>query len=442
VSSDPLKALEEFLAAPEQVLKDEKELNKAKLRKEKDRARKARERASKLKETPSAEDLLADLIRVAEDPETNPWWKTRTISRKRYELWGHYPIEHVEKRFGQFNHALEVAGLRDQPGTRLWKAKRAKESRAEHAARYLERYAAPYVADPRRLSIGKGSYKLISLSDTHGLLMDPFVFAAAVAAAKDVGADGFLLNGDIIDGNQLSTKHPKPPGYTPALQDELDHQWWMHKLIREELGPDIDLFNTNGNHDLMDRLGMYLTQVAPSLADLRSLKVDRLLGLDEFDVKLFHGGSFVSPEGTEDAHTGFLLFGFYRVHHGWLMDAEKELAAAGRSGQSGHLHRAKLAYGTTEATEGMSWMTTPMGCRHEAGRWYLKGTTAGWTRGFGYAELFPDGAVHQYPCVVSVGADGRERVSCEGFTYTRPDDMADPSPVELWINEGRDDHVR
>ena len=439
----PEDLLNEFLAAPEQVLKNEGELKKARIRKALDEAREARLRAEKSDKIPTMEDLLADLNRVAEDKDTNPFWKFRTLSRKRYNLFGKYPIIFVEREFGQFNHALEVAGLRDQKGTRLWKKKRAEASRNEHTRRYMERHVAPYVNNPRKQNIEGRSYRLISISDAHGLLMCPFTWAAALQAAEDVRADGFLLNGDIIDGLAVSPRHPKPPYYTPELQLELDHQWWMHKILRERF-PTIDIWNTNGNHDLLDRLGAYITQVSRPIAGLRTMRVDKLLGLDQFDVKLFHGGSFLSPEGQEDAHTGALLFGFYRVHHGFLVGqnpALAELRDAGRSGQSGHVHRAALAFGTTEVTEGKSWMCTPMSCRHEAGRWYIKGTTSGWTRGFGYAELFPDGTVHQYPCVVHKNGDGVERITCEGFTYERPEWMHDHSCTELWINEGRQDHL-
>jgi hypothetical protein len=119
-------------------------------------------------------------------------------------------------------------------------------------------------------------------------------------------------------------------------------------------------------------------------------------------VTLAQGGSLVSPEGTEQDRPGLML-GDYRIHHGTKLGqspAMAELKAAGRSGQSGHVHRASMAYGTTEADEGLSWMSTPMGCTDEAGRAYMKGTTTGWQRGFGIAYLHADGGVNQHPLVL------------------------------------------
>jgi hypothetical protein len=78
-----------------------------------------------------------------------------------------------------------------------------------------------------------------------------------------------------------------------------------------------------------------------------------------------------------------------------------------------------------------------MGARHELGRSYMKGTNTGWTRGIGVARLFPDGTVHQYPAIVTVGRDGRERMTVEGITYFRPDDMEDPAPAGQWLAQQR-----
>lgn len=434
------KVVDELLAAPDTTAKNDTELRKYHDRKARDDARRARERAGKRKTRPTVEDMLADLVRVAEDEDTNPWHEFRSISRRRYELYGWYPVEFIDEEFGQFNHALEVAGLRDQPGTRLWRANRAQQSRRNHARRYVERYVAPYFVDPTGLDFNDdGSYTMVSISDTHSQHMDPFVWLCYLSALRDLRPDCALLNGDTLEGTDIS-RHPKIPGWTEPLQSELDFKREMFRQVREDAGFAGDLIDTGGNHDTADRLTMYVTQVAKGLAGLRCLRVDELLGLGDYNVQLFHGGTIMSPEGTEDDKPGLLLFGFYRVHHGTLLGqhpAAAELKAAGRSGQSGHVHRASLAFGTNEATEGMSWMSTPAGCRHEAARGYMKGSTTGWQRGIGFARLFPNGTVHQYPCIVQRGTDGRERLTIEGITYTRPDDLKDPPTTGQWLADYR-----
>ncbi len=422
-----------LLAAPTETLSPS-ERAKYYQRKAREEAEAKRVRASKSKERPSIEDMLADLVRVAEDEETNPFWQHRSVSRRRYELFGHYPVAWIDAQFGQFSHALEVAGLRDQPGTTLWRATRARESKRQHAARYVERYVQPYVAKARKAaSLGEHGYLLLSISDTHSQFLDPFVWLSFLASIRDLKPDGVLFNGDILDMPEIS-RHPKVPGWTTPLQDELDFKREMFRQVRKIAGHKGDLFDTAGNHDT-DRLAMYLTQVSQALSGLRDLRIDKLMGLDEFGVQLFHGGTIASPRGTEDAKPGFLMFDAYRIHHGsrlGLNPAADELRSAGRSGQSGHVHRAGIAFGTTETTEGMSWMSTPMGCRHEAGRSYVKGVNTGWQRGFGLCRIFPDGSVHQYPVVV-VGKP--ERISVEGFTYTRPAELTDPEPTGVWLKD-------
>lgn len=433
------KEVDELLAAPDTTAKNKVETLKYHQRKAREQAIQEQNLASKSKVAPTVEDMLADIVRVADDEETNPQAAFRTISRKRYILYGYYPIATIDQEFGQFSHALEVAGLRDQPGTRMWRANRAKQSRGEHTKRYLERYVAPYVCDPKSLKFNDdGSYLLLSISDTHAQFLDPFVWFAYLSALQDLRPDGTLWNGDTLEGAEIST-HDKIPGWTEPLQSELDFHYEMARQVREDAGYGGDFFCTGGNHGI-DRVARYLTQVAKGLSSLRCLRIDELLGLGKFDIQLFQGGTISSPIGEEDAKAGFLMFDFYRVHHGTRLGvnpAASELQAANRSGQSGHVHRAQVCYGTNEANEALSWMSTPMGCRDEAGRAYMKGSTTGWQRGLGVARLFPDGTVHQYPAVVTKGRDGQERITIEGITYFRPDDMGDPPTTGQWLAEQR-----
>ncbi len=429
-STDGAKLADSLLAAPEALLNSKQEKKKALERKARELAKKQQNEAGKRKSKPTMEDLLKDITRVADDEVTNPvWHEFRSISRRRYELFGHYPVRFVDRMFGTFAHAKEVAGLADEEGTRLWRSSRAHQSRTEHANRLYERYLQPYVVNQQKFRDLKQPYLLLSISDTHARWMCPFVFRSFLLAIRDLKPDGVLLNGDIIDGGEIS-RHPQIRGRTVKLKDELVHQKHMYRLIRQVHKG--DLFSTAGNHDLADRLPRYLAQVDQVVSEIDNRRVDQLMGLDEFDVKLFHGGSVKSPIGTEGAKSGFLLFGFYRIHHGSKLGqipSMEELKAAGRSGQSGHVHRSSLVFGSTEANGNLSWMSTPMGARDEHGH-YNPGPHTGWQRGFGVAWLFPDGHVHQYPVVVQ----GKpERVIVEGHIYERGRDCADPDLNTDWL---------
>ncbi len=157
------------------------------------------------------------------------------------------------------------------------------------------------------------------------------------------------------------------------------------------------------------------------------------MSLDRYNVELAQGGTIASPKGTENDAPGRLLFGCYRVHHGTKLGAcpaVDELRAAGRSGQSGHVHRASVAYGANEANKGLSWLCTPMGCTERAGRSYVKALSAGWQRGFGVAFIGPHGRVHHYPVVTD---DGFAVV--EGSVYEAPKGLDEMDPSKLWLPE-------
>lgn len=424
------KRVDELLAAPDVTAKNEAELKKYRARKSHERARAAQQRQRKSKKRPTIEDMLADLVRVAEDENVNLWHETRTLGRKLYERHGDFLIEQVLEQFGQFNHALEVAGLRDQEGTRLKHAARAIASRKEHAVRYVERYVHPYVAKQADYRELHQPYLLLSISDTHATFLDPFTWHCFLSAIRDLKPDGVLLNGDVYDLNEIS-RHPKVPGQSVEMQIELDFGREMCRQIRA-MGFKGDLWMNGGNHDL-DRLAMYLTQVAPALSGLRTLRMDELLGLEEHNVKLMMGGTIASPVEQEHDEQGFLMFGFYRPHHGTKLGqspALAELRASGRSGQSGHVHRADMAYGCTEKDKGLSHMCTPMGCTERVGRNYIKSPNKAWQKGFGVCWLYPDEDVHQYPVLTD-----RDRCTVEGHIYTRTPNLPDPDPLTLWLPE-------
>lgn len=428
---EPKKLLASFLAAPESVRQSATERLKLFSRKAKLFAEEEQLRASKSKEHPSTEDLLADLIRVAEDKDVNPLWKFRTLSRKRYRLFGHYPIEFIDEEFGQFEHAKQIAGLEDKEGTRLRKAVITQHSKALHASRYLERYVMPFVLKDTDVDRTiNGVLLILSISDTHSTFLDPFTWHVFLSVARDLKPDIIVFNGDILDGSEIH-KYPKIPGWTIPLQLEFDFAREMFVQTRK-VSPAAEIWWNGGNHGI-DRLASYITQVAPAFSKLRSMRFDQLAGVADLGIKLAMGGTIASPMEQENDSPGILINGFYRIHHGTFLGeipALKELHAANRSGQSGHVHRASLVFGTNEASRTLSWMSTPMGCSHLAGRAYMKGVTTGWQRGFGLAFLYPNGKVHQYPIICE------DDICCvEGYIYKKPSNLPTPDPSTLWLSD-------
>jgi len=419
MTEEPKPGLDDFLSAPDNVRNNEDEKQKLILRKAKLAAEEQRLRNSKSDEPPSREDLLADLVRVANDPSTNPvGFRFSTISRKRYRQFGNWYIEEIDKLFGQFNHALEQAGLRETSGSRMKKAATTARSRCEHAARYQERYFHQHLWDGVDLEL-TGTEIILSISDTHATFLSPFVWHCFLRACIKYQPDYIVLNGDILEGSDIS-RHPKIPGWSCSLQVEFDFAREMFRQIRQ-VAPDAEIIWTAGNHGL-DRLAAYLSQVAPALACLDNLRFDKLAGVDEYGVKLAQGGSIASPKGTENDLPGILIHN-YLLHHGTLLGQTphlSELRKALRSGQSGHVHRAGVSFMSHEGAS-ISWMSTPMGCTPTAGRAYMKGRHTGWQMGFGMAFLHPGGRVHQFPVICDEGVAMFEGTVIEDPGFPEPD---------------------
>lgn len=376
---------EKFLAAPQEVVANPREAAKLVARKAQDEARRAREDAEKSRTRPSIEDILGDVVRVAEDERTNPFHKFRSISRRRYELYGHYPIEFVLEH-GRFEHVKQMAGLVPARGDLQLLTARTERSRGAHAGRYVQRWLSPHVDKFPELSRqASGSRLALAIGDTHSLFMDPATWLSALAFAEDAQPDAVLWVGDHVDGSEIS-RHPKIPGFTTPLQTELDCQRAMMREMRS-VCPRARFVLVPDNH-FWDRMVSYLTQVAPALANLRDLRIDKLMDLEGLEVELAPSGSFLAP--GENRRPALRLWNRMLVTHGTKLGphpAHLELRAWGESGLSGHVHRHQLAMGDTFATRDEQWMCLPGGICDHGARHYVKGPNPAWSRGWGIAEV-------------------------------------------------------
>lgn len=384
----PEEKVEQFLSAPEEVVADPREAAKLKDRKERDRARKARERAVKRKGKPSLEDILSDVVRVAEDEEHNPYHEFRSISQRRYEIYGEWPIEYV-KEYGRFETVKQMAELSDSVGDRMLVNARSAKTLREHDSRYIRRYIQPHINKFPELQRATAKAKMgVFISDTHSLFMDPFYWESFLAFCEDAQPDMIGMAADHIDGSEIST-HPHVPGFTMPLQTELTMQKMMVKEMRERLGYDVRIVLVGDNH-WFDRMTRYLTQVARALAGLDSLRIDKLMGLDELEVELAMGGSFVSPEGQEDKRPFIRLWDRFNMTHGTALGkfpANGELMSWGTSGVSGHVHRDQIVRGNVASLRDEQWMCLGSGVIDEVAKYYVKGAGPSWSRAWGVIEM-------------------------------------------------------
>ena len=372
-----------FLSAPEDIIDNPRELAKALDRKARDAARLQRERASKRKGVPTLEDILSDVVRVAEDEDTNPQAEFRSISKRRYELYGHYPIEYVLEH-GTFAHVLQMAGLAQTPTTGRMLKSRTETSLKAHDRRYYTRYIAPHSNKfPELRRATQKAQQVVFISDTHSFFADPFTWNAFLGFITDSQPEIICFGGDLIDGSMIST-HPKPPGFGAPLQLELDLFVAQAKEVREAC-PNARLIHIASNH-WTDRMVRHLTQVDPVLSGLRSMRFDQLVPYDEIGMECHMGGSFLAPEGQEEGEGSVRLWDNLLVlTHGTRVGkypAEAELNVWGTNGVSGHVHRGQIMKGSTNATRHLTWACSPAGVADACAKYYVKSPGPAWQRGF------------------------------------------------------------
>lgn len=393
-------------------------------------AREMRLASSKRKTDPSPEDLLSDLIRVAEH-ELNPYRKVRAVSVQRYDLLGFYPRIHWQRAFGTFAEFKRRAGLLPRRGTRQAQHAITRSLYRDDAERYIQSQFAPYYSSRREKFYrdARGTKLIATISDTHATHLDPVVWSIFLEVIADLEPDLVLWNGDILDLAVLS-RFAKIPGCVPRAQVELDQVRAKFRTVREIL-PDASQLWVAGNHDL-GRWSMWLATVGEAISDLRSLKWDELTGVRDFGVDLAFGGRWVSPAGQESDEPRQILFDAALATHGTKTGkhpAAKELETWGMSGMSGHVHRADLAWASQWSRRSQTWMVTPMGCTIDAGRAYVA-DYAGWNQGFGLTWI-NRGRVRHQPVIVDDGWTEVCGVTYDAKAY-KPHD-----PMTAWLAEGK-----
>jgi len=168
--------------------------------------------------------------------------------------------------------------------------------------------------------------KYLIANDFHGIFRDKKTCKMLFNFIKREKPDSIILNGDIVDFYSIS-KFDKDPSRKEDLQYELDDTYNLLVDIRNA-APQAAVRYTEGNHEA--RLTKYLWSKARALASLRSLEIEKLLGLKELNISYHKGGIWVGD-----------LF----VYHGSLirtksaLTAHAEMAKNGCSGISGHSHR-------------------------------------------------------------------------------------------------------
>ncbi|KKN62170.1 hypothetical protein LCGC14_0514490 [marine sediment metagenome] len=171
-------------------------------------------------------------------------------------------------------------------------------------------------------------------NDTHNPYHDKVIMALFEQFITDLQPDYLIHNGDANDFYPLS-KFDKNPERISNLQGDLDSTSAMFGRHRK-LVPNARSIEIDGNHE--DRLRRFLWSIAPELANLRCLDLNKLLGLEENEI---------SHVGYEE---GLLINGIFLVIHGNIASihsgytAKRMYEKHGGCGMCGHCHRGGSFY--------------------------------------------------------------------------------------------------
>lgn len=346
---------------------------------------------NKKKRTILLKKLISDLKRVYEIPHK---LLGKSASRDRYRKLGHYPEIFVIDLFGTHAEFQRAADLRDQRGTAKVRNLTAKLHTERKIAAYGDACIKPHLDKfANRYRKSSGLKHIIVGSDFHSNFVDPMMMRMWLDVIKMVQPDGVVLNGDIMDFAQVSRYSKIPGAGSLNIQKDLDFcRDNILKPTREAAG-DAWMTYHIGNHEA--RLIRLLADVAPQLADLRCLRWDQLLDIDDLDIELVFGGEWLAP-GAKDRkenikRTWKVYYDSLVVTHGISIAKNAmstELTRWGLSGTSGHTHRPGQWSQPTHANPRANWTSTPMMAGTPVGKDYAQGPSA-WTMGFSLFTIDP-----------------------------------------------------
>ena len=371
---------------------DQKEIQKARIQEKADLARDLR-RSNEGKAT--AEALVADVLRIAQDPDNR---YPGTCSRDRYREFGHFSQEEVYDIFGNHQELQRAADLRDARTTTAYRNRRATIKTEEKIKDYFDAEILPYAGKYEKKHRG-GAKHLVVGSDFHSQECDPFALEVFLDVIRRTQPEYIALNGDVVDFPAVS-KWAKPPNRLLNLQDEID---WTRKNILlpvREAAPDADISFVIGNHEY--RLVRFLADAAPGLASLRSLSFGELFGLNDLEISLVHNNALLAPTEADRRRAykeNYRVYeDFYVVTHGTAAGkaaAFRELERWQMPGTSGHVHRPQFVSAPTLQCPNACWMITGMMAKApDHGRDFIQGFN-NWTTGFGFITLDAGVALQQ-----------------------------------------------
>lgn len=342
------------------------------------------------------------------------------VSSRVFENSSEIDISVLQGLFGTWAEAARQAGIK--PSTEEARAQRAlaKIAAAERYNPVLEKIRAAGNAYDRPTNAKEK--RLIVVSDTHDLYMDPLIRRAIVSEAATGDYHGTILNGDIYDFYEVSKYGKTPQWVNLAAARDYNRQFFYE--LRDAM-PDGQIDLIEGNHEYrMIKKCIEIPEMAETLG-LTGFDLPRLFRLDDLEINYVGEKDFRTPDKPTwvrdpAAPQGkFYYNAFFATH---LPNFHKN---AGVPGTHGHVHKFTAIQKYSLLFGNHHWWVTGAGCIRKAE--YARGGTMLWNSGFLTVIINSS----KDPAIVKCQwhqADDDIRVN--GRTYTRrPDEQVGSDDV-------------
>lgn len=216
---------------------------------------------------------------------------------------------------------------------------------------------------------------ILSGSDIHGKLCDPFWRRLFIDTAKRVKPEKIILIGDVFDFPHFSKYTNDPRNY-----DVTGEISWCHKFFEDlrEASPDSEITLLEGNHSA--RLVKYLMESSPSiipiLNEIHGMGVSELIGLDKFQINYIAKADLAVF--TENEFKKEIAKNYYVAYDTVLFHHFPQCKNWGMNAQSGHHHNIKVDTYFTAPRGPVTWVQA--GCGHVRNASYSMGEK--WQNGF------------------------------------------------------------
>lgn len=221
------------------------------------------------------------------------------------------------------------------------------------------------------------------LSDQHIPFQDPGVESLTLDFIREHQPDVIHLLGDVIDFYPLSRFDKDPQRHT-QLQDDLDQA--CDYVNRIKARSKAKIIWSEGNHE--NRLKRYLWGRAPELANLRSLRYEELLRLEQFKITW--------APSMKPYKVGKLLFTHGELVRKWSgMTAKGHFEKYGCCVIHGHTHRLGSFYHSSYENAYGAWEN---GCLCSLQPEYM--VSPDWQNGWSVVHFYGDYFHVEQVCVI------------------------------------------